>query len=251
MVGWSMLGRIVKVKVTKPCNSTDENTGVRYLINYGIADISTDKKNYVMGAYILGVNYPLRVYEGRIIAILRFKNPSRRPVLVIAPKKMRRIEYEIQDVLMFAENPDDYTMECLYEHSCGAVVYRIINDQIRFLLIKNRGSANWGFPKGHRERGENRIDTAKREVLEETGLRIEVLDGFCETSNYKIAQRIEKRVDIFLASTSDTQTVIQQEEIERYSWLLYDSALRQLNFENDKSILNNVREYMTEHDLWL
>lgn len=245
-----MLGRIVKVKVTKPCNSTDENTGVRYLINYGLTDIATDKKSFVMGAYILGVNYPVRVFEGKVIAVLKSKN-SRRSVLVVAPKKMRRIEYEIQDVLAFAENPDDYTLDCLYEHSCGAVVYRYIGNQVRFLLIKNNGSANWGFPKGHKERGETSIETAKREVLEETGIHIEVCDGFCETSNYKIGQRIEKRVDIFLASTEDTQTVIQQEEIERYAWLLFDAAYKQLNFDNDKSILESVKAYMEEHSLWV
>lgn len=245
-----MLGKTVKVKVTKPCNSIDEVTGVRYLINYGIADTGTEKRNNLAGAYILGVNYPVRVFEGKVIAVLHYRD-TKKQVLVVAPKKMRRIEYEIEDVLAFAEDPAKYTLECLYEHSCGAIVYRIIDGHIRFLLIKNNGSSSWGFPKGHRERGESKIDTAKREVLEEAGIHIDVIDGFCETSNYKIAQRIEKRVDIFLASTKDTQTVIQEEEIEKYSWLLYDAAVKQLNFENDKNMLASVKEFMTGRGLWL
>ena len=48
-------------------------------------------------------------------------------------------------------------------------MFRRINEEYRFLLIKNRRSNNWGFPKGHIEKGETEVATAKREVLEETG----------------------------------------------------------------------------------
>ena len=57
-------------------------------------------------------------------------------------------------------------------------------------------------------------ECVEREVLEETGLHINIFEDFSSTSEYKIAGRVEKRVTIFLASTSDTSTVIQQEEIE-------------------------------------
>lgn len=243
-----MLGKIVRVKVTKPCNYYELRTGVRYIINYGIAEIRNEKKSFVLGAYILGVNHPVRVFEGKIIAVLRYKD-SKRSVLVVAPKNMRRIDYEIRDVLEFNEPSDSYTLDCLYEHSCGAVVYRRINGEYRFLLIKNRRSNHWGFPKGHMEKGETREQTAKREVLEETGIHINIIEGFCKDSQYKIGSRIEKRVEVFLGSTEDTQTVIQKEEIEDYRWLRYPEALETLKFENDKEILISVKEFMTENAL--
>ena len=243
-----MLGKMVKVKVTKPCNFFDARTSIRYLLNYGIAEVHGEKKSFVLGAYILGVNYPVRVFEGRIIAILHH-NGNNRSALVVAPKNMRRINYEISEVLSFAEPPGSYTLECLYEHSCGAVVFRRINEEYRFLLIKNRRSNHWGFPKGHMEQGETRQETAIREVLEETGLHITIFDGFCSESRYRIGAKIEKRVDVFLACTTDTQTVIQKEEIEDYIWLRYPEALQMLKFENDREILTNVRAFMAEHDL--
>lgn len=43
------------------------------------------------------------------------------------------------------------------------------------LLIRNR-SGHWGLPKGHWEAGELLAETAVREVLEETGLSVEVGD---------------------------------------------------------------------------
>lgn len=239
---------MVKVKVTKPCNYFDDKTKVRYIVNFGIADVSGEKKNYVLGAYILGVNHPVRVFEGKIIAVLRRK-ASGKMLIVVAPKNMKRINYEIKDVLEFAEPGDSYTLECLYEHSCGAVVFRKINDEYRFLLIKNKRSNNWGFPKGHMEKGETREQTAIREVLEETGIHINICEDFIHESHYKIGSKIEKHVDVFLASTGDTQTVIQQEEIEDYIWLKYPEALSTLRFENDKEILTAAVDYMTQHNI--
>ena len=241
-----MLGKMVRVKVTKPCNYFDSKTNVRYLINFGLAEISGEKRNFVLGAYILGVNHPVRVFEGKVIAVLR-RSQNGKTALVVAPKNMRRIDYEIRDVLEFAEPRDSYTLECLYEHSCGAVVFRRINDEYRFLLIKNRRSNHWGFPKGHMERGETREETAVREVLEETGVHIHIFSDFSFESRYKIGSKIEKRVDVFLASTEDTQTVIQKEEIEDYIWLRFPEALATLRFENDKEILTAAQDYMLEH----
>ena len=225
-----MLGKIVRVKVTKPCNSHDSRTGMRYLLNYGLAEMQKDKKTFVMGAYILGVNHPVRVFEGRVIAILHRKENGR-SILVVAPKNMRRINYEISNVLSFAEQPDSYTLDCLYEHSCGAVVMRTINGEQRFLLIKNKRSNNWGFPKGHMENGETPVQTA-----------------MCE-SQYRIGATVEKRVEVFLATTKDTQTIIQKEEIEDYIWLRFSDALTTLKFDNDKAILEQVNEFMIKENL--
>lgn len=244
-----MLGKTVKVKVTKPCNYFDSRTNVRYIINYGVAEVQKDKKTVVLGAYILGVNHPTRVFEGKIIAVLH-RNDRGRSVLIVAPKNMRRIDYEIRDVLEFAEDKDSYSLECLYEHSCGAVVFRSIKEELRFLLIKNNRSSHWGFPKGHMEKGETPKETAIREVLEETGVHITIIDGFSSESKYRIGSRVEKRVEVFLASTEDTQTVIQKEEIEDYIWLRYPEALEMLKFAKDKEILTDVYEFMIKENIY-
>ena len=55
---------------------------------------------------------------------------------------------------------------------------------------------------------------------------------------------------IFLATTKDTQTVIQQSEIEDYIWLGFDAALDTLNYENDKAILKKAKAYMDAHQLF-
>ena len=83
-----------------------------------------------------------------------------------------------------------------YEKSCGAVIYRHIGETVRYLLIKNRRSSNWSFPKGHVEDGETLEETAKREVLEETGIHLNIFPGFVSKSQYTIQNKIQKNAFI-------------------------------------------------------
>lgn len=243
-----MLGKSVRVRITKPFNSFDSKTNTRYMLNFGIAEIKTEKKNFIYSACVMGINHPVNIFEGRIIAVVRHQD-KRPNYIIVAPKKSRYINFEIEDAIKFLEKNKPHTLECLYESSCGAVVFKNVGGIRKYLLIKNKRSNHWGFPKGHIERGETKTATAKREVLEETGLHINIIDGYSSTSEYKIAGRVEKRVTIFLAYTTDTHTVIQESEIEDYIWLDYDNALSTLRFENDKSILISSKEFLKEENI--
>ena len=236
-----MLGKYVRVNVTKPYNFQDRENGLIYELNYG--RVENNPNSNVKFAYIMGIDHPVRNFDGRVIAIIHRKNGEK--IWVAAPKSTRFIVNDVRRAIAFAEGDENnYTLECLYESSCGAVVFRNIAGEIRYLLIKNKRSANWGFPKGHIENGETKEETAKREVLEETGIRIKIIPGFVSTSEYTIQGKVEKSVSIFVASTTDTQTKIQQEEIEDYIWLNYAKAIKTLKFENDRSILERANEFL-------
>ena len=238
-----MLGKYVRVRVTKPMHSFDSESGIPYQLNFGTVESGLDARSPVKGAYIMGVTHRVRIFEGRVIAVIKRKNMGG-IYLVVAPKSKRYIVHQIEDAVEFAEKKGTYDINCLYECSCGAIVYRIINGEVRFLLIKNKRSLNWGFPKGHMERGENETQTAYREILEETGIRARFLPDFRYKSEYSIQGRIEKKVIIFLATTDDTSTIIQREEIEEYLWLKYDKAMNSLKFPNDKYLLTKAKEYL-------
>lgn len=243
-----MLGKYVRVRVTKPMGAFDSETGRRMELNYGTVESGLDRKGYVKGAYILGLAHAVRNFDGRVIAVVRLNDRSG-TYLVVAPKSKRYIIHDIADELGFMYKREDYTINCLYERSCGAVVFRFINGERRYLLIKNRRSSHWGFPKGHIEFGETEEDTAKREVLEEVGIHIRLFDGFRHKSEYTIRNRVEKSVTIFLATTDDVQTKIQPEEIEDYIWLEYDAALKTLNYSNDKEILTSALKFINENNI--
>ncbi len=58
----------------------------------------------------------------------------------------------------------------------------VINDNDEILMVKTY-NAGWVFPGGQVEVGENIIDAVKREIMEETGIEVEVGELFCISSN--------------------------------------------------------------------
>ena len=60
-----------------------------------------------------------------------------------------------------------------YEKSCGAIVL----DGGKILVIQ-QAEGHWGFPKGHVEAGETEVQTAIREIKEETNYDVEVNENF-------------------------------------------------------------------------
>lgn len=243
-----MLGKYVRICVTNPIHSVDGLRGFEYKLNFGTVEGLKVYKKPVEGAYIMGITHPVRNFDGRVIGVVRRKWPNS-ILLVVASKNKWFIDNQIKEAVAFALKESEYTLECLYEKSCGAIVYRIINDKVRFLLIKNKRSAHWGFPKGHIEKGETPQQTALREVLEEAGLEIEIIPDFELKSEYTIQSRVEKCVTIFLATTTQTSTTIQQEEIGDYAWLDYKKALKTLRFDNDRQILEQAYDFLVQHKL--
>ena len=66
-----------------------------------------------------------------------------------------------------------------WEYSCGAVVFTRTNGNVLFVIVQEQAGA-YSFPKGHMEGDETEMETARREVFEETGLHPDFLPGFRE-----------------------------------------------------------------------
>ena len=54
----------------------------------------------------------------------------------------------------------------------------VLDKKNRVLLQKRSDNGQWGFPGGFMELGENVQDTARREIYEETGLKLDELELF-------------------------------------------------------------------------
>lgn len=237
-----MLGKYVRVRVVHPIGSTDE-AGYTYTLNFGEV---YNEENKV--AFVMGIHHPVKNFDGRVIAVLSDRK-NNRYIWIVAPKSTRFIINDIKEYINVEKDFPTYKLDCLYENSCGAVVFRDIKGEVRYLLIKNKRSAHWGFPKGHIEPGETKEETAYREVLEETGLHINIIPGFSCVSRYKIREKVDKMVTIFTGTTTDTSTVIQKEEIEDYIWLTFDKAMNLLKFENDKNILESAYTFLDSNNI--
>lgn len=238
-----MLGKPVRAKIVRPIGSTDE-AGFTYPLNYALL-YDTPQEEY---AYIIGMDHAVTNFDGRIIAYLEPQDKNKKRIWLLAPKSTRFINVDIVEKLDLNKYFPDYKLVCYYENSSGAVVYRKIHGHIRYLLIKNKRSSHWGFPKGHVEIGETKYDTARREVLEETGIHLKIHLGYQGISKYKIHGSIDKRVTVFVGTTDDKLTHIQKEEIEDYLWLPYNNAMGCLRFQNDKSILEGAHSFLLSNN---
>lgn len=131
------------------------------------------------------------------------------------------------------------------EKSCGAIVYHVsIASTIRFLLLRHRHGGQWSFPKGHVEAGETEVQTALREVLEETGLTINLMDEFRHSVNYFPKPGVRKQVVYFLAETVNDKFIRQESEISEIRWMKPKDALRSVTFGNDRELIIKAINYL-------
>ena len=131
-----------------------------------------------------------------------------------------------------------------YEKSCGAVVFTRINNEIKYLLIKSL-TGIYGFPKGHVEQGETEEQTARREILEEVGLSVNLLPGFRSEDEYPIPQKNTiKRTVYFLGEYYNREFTYQKEELSDALLIDYESAMNLLQFESTKRILTEANNFL-------
>ncbi len=129
----------------------------------------------------------------------------------------------------------------LHEKSCGAIVYRKFHGNTEILLIKHINSGHWSFPKGHVEAGETEVETAQREILEETGIDTIIDASFRETVSYSPKRGTQKVVVYFLAKAKNSDCVPQEAEIAEVKWVEIGRAQQVLSYENDKSIVAKAK----------
>ena len=125
-----------------------------------------------------------------------------------------------------------------YEKSCGAVIWKAVDGEKKYLLVLNKkpgGAGHWGFPKGHVEGSENEFETATREILEETGLRVVFQGGKRTVTTYNPVPGVTKDVVYFLAMARDGEVKLQQSEVAQFKWCSYSEAMNLVT--HDKKIL--------------
>jgi len=141
------------------------------------------------------------------------------------------------------------------EKSAGAVIF-YKNKEVEYLLLHYPGSTKkakdyWDFPKGHIEEGESEIDTVKREVYEETGLKdIEILPNFKTSIKYffqKEGKKIFKMVVFYLARAKTKEVKISFEHIG-FIWLPFDKALEVVTYKNAKEVLKKAHNFLEALD---
>lgn len=133
------------------------------------------------------------------------------------------------------------------EKSCGAICVKRTAEGPRVLMIRHRYGGHWAFPKGHVEPGETERETAAREVREETGAAIRILDGYREVTTYSPGKGVMKDVVVFLAEITGGRLRPQPEEVRTVELLPLEEAKKRLTYEADRQLLQKARPLIDRH----
>lgn len=122
-----------------------------------------------------------------------------------------------------------------YEKSCGAIVV----DDEKVLLVKHN-AGHWDFPKGHVEEGETEIETAIREVKEETNIDIKIEKENKYISEYSPKENVMKTVIYFIGEKVGGEDKPQIEEVSDVEWVDVNKAVERITHQKSKEIMMQV-----------
>lgn len=134
------------------------------------------------------------------------------------------------------------------EKSCGVVLFSQCDGKREYLLLHYPGG-HWDYPKGHvEERDTSELDTAARELEEETGITDVVIDtDFREPMFYAFnrgrKERVNKTVVYFVGETPCRDVKISFEH-KGFEWMPYEEAYRKLTYKNAKDILEKAEDFL-------
>ena len=128
------------------------------------------------------------------------------------------------------------------DFSCGGIVYFIDknsnnNKSPLFLILEHLPGKHWDIPKGHPEVGETFEETAKREIVEESGIRYDQLKFITKLehkNHYSFYTKrgilIHKTVHLFLCQ-SFTDTIVLSHAHSDYKWVPANEIATTLTFD--------------------
>lgn len=122
------------------------------------------------------------------------------------------------------------------EKSCGAVIFRQENTERYYLILKST-QGHTTLCKGHVEGNETEHETAVREIMEETGLIVDFVDGFREVVTYSPKPGVTKDVVFFLARARGGDIACQPEEVAEAVLLPFGEAMARLTHPSDQDVL--------------
>ncbi|MCF8528811.1 MAG: NUDIX hydrolase [Aquiluna sp.] len=128
-------------------------------------------------------------------------------------------------------------------YAAGVVCWREVGGKLEFLLVHREKYNDWGFAKGKLDPGEVLPETAVREVMEETGIKVR-LGRKLSVIEYQVDKGENKEVHYWASKVTqkaiNKQKFTPNQEIAKVEWHGAKEALSLLSYEHDRDLLENV-----------
>jgi len=148
------------------------------------------------------------------------------------------------------------------EFSAGGVVVRRMRDRWWLAAIEPAGRESsgrktvWALPKGLVDAGENPLQTALREVREETGIEAALVRKlgdvkYVYTRSWEGGERVFKVVSFYLLRYASGKLgeiePAMRVEVRRVEWIPLEDAPRQLAYKGEREMAAKALEYVAHN----
>jgi 8-oxo-dGTP pyrophosphatase MutT (NUDIX family) len=137
------------------------------------------------------------------------------------------------------------------------ILFKRVEGEIKYLLLKRHPEKGefWQPITGGLEEGETKIETLKREIIEETGIKsiIKIIENvhyyeFLDPSLIEYFKRHRracnhvKEYAFGVEVSSDEKVVLDGKEHSEYRWCGFEEALKLLKWKGNKEALEKLNE---------
>jgi 8-oxo-dGTP diphosphatase len=128
-----------------------------------------------------------------------------------------------------------------FEFSAGGIVVKRKNGQNLILVSQHSQHHGWVFPKGligDHIKGEQKEDTAIREVEEETGAKGKIIKPLTPVEYWYVFEdeKIKKTVYYFLMEFLSGDITKHDDEMENVEWIHESEVENRLTYPSDKKV---------------
>lgn len=124
----------------------------------------------------------------------------------------------------------------------GAIILSQKDPALIALLYRSKQN-DWSFPKGHVEKDESPIETACREIKEETGLSvIQIVD--LPPIEYRHPTESHIINHMFLMRSENDSSLKNEFRNDKISWIPYKEIAEKLSYSNTKEYYTSILNFI-------